>query len=202
MQIFTIVKCDTCFQVALLYSSTSAELSEMSTFSFVSAQLLITEKKLRNQQEMTWQNNIITLLPSQWSCTQFLIEEKDPWVFVCVCLCVPFHCWLKINLPGYSQHSRPRSSGLGHLLGLKWPFIIHCQQQHSTQSGVSSHDALGKQAILCDNTRMSDSLIVTIQYSQWAPFSTAMLVAVVQQVLSDRVDMQQHSQWCGCGTTY
>lgn len=52
-----------------------------------------------------------------------------------VCLCVAFHCWLKINwLCRLSSALSARILWLGHQLGLKWPFIIHCQQQHSKQS--------------------------------------------------------------------
>lgn len=84
----------------------------------------------------------------------------------CVCLCVLFYCGLKINRPASadcSQHSRPRSYGRGHLLGLTWPFIIHCQHQQSTArgqgAGVSSRDAPGNRATLSANTRMSDNQI-------------------------------------------
>ncbi len=92
---------------------------------------------------------------------------------------------------------------VGDLLGLKWPFIIHSCQQHSTQSGaeVGSYGATGNQAVFVCKHKNVWELNSPIQCSQWASLICC-TGAVLLQVLQERVAMWRRSHWCGWGTIY
>lgn len=89
---------------------------------------------------------------SEWSCTQFLIEEKRLRLYSCVHALL----LLKINWPASAGCSQGRAAW--SLIGVKMPFYysLPTTAQHTVREG-SYHDAPGNQAILSANSRLSDS---------------------------------------------
>lgn len=118
-----------------------------------------------------------------------------------VCLYVAFQCWLKINwLCRLSSALSARILRLGHLLGLKWPFIIHYQQQHSKQS-----DGRGQLPWCTGDTEpffVQTQEYPTVKQSQYSILSGLLLSTALWCYRCCQTEWICSIRCCGLGTIY